>query len=143
MERFMLNGSRMRQLRENRGMSQKQLADLVGFVGPASVGRIENGTRPVDHQRLIKIAEALQVDPRELTEPNVTDDKQAICDALLPVLKMTRNLADLESLEYRNDGVLTGMEIVICSFSSGYRKIANVTADSGTAMIKDLLNQIV
>lgn len=143
MVKIQIDGANMRRIREERRMTQAKLAEMVGFVGPYPIGRIENGQRPVDTERLCKIAKALQVDPRELVEQNVTEDKQKICDALLPVLRMTKNLADLESLEYRNDDTLTGIEIVICTFSNGYRRIANVTADSGTAMIKDLINQIV
>lgn len=65
------------------------------------------------------------------------EDKRAICKALLPVLQMTRNLNDLVSLEYD-----TLREIVVATFDSGYTKRANVAMDSGTAMIKDILKQI-
>ena len=34
------------------------------------------------------------------------------------------------------------MEVVRATFESGCSKEANVTMDSGTAMIKDILNQI-
>lgn len=65
------------------------------------------------------------------------EDKRAICKALLPVLQMTRNLSDLVSLEYD-----TSREIVVATFDNGYTKRANVAMDSGTAMIKDILKQI-
>lgn len=66
------------------------------------------------------------------------ENKQEICKALLPVLKMTRNLYDLESLEYNPED-----EIVTATFTSGYKKHANVCMDSGTSMIKDIISQIV
>ena len=66
------------------------------------------------------------------------ENKQEICKALLPVLKMTHNLYDLESLEFNPE-----TEIVTATFTSGYKKHANVCMDSGTSMIKDILNQIV
>lgn len=82
------------------------------------------------------------------------EDKQHICDLLLPVLQATRNLSDLVSLEYEKIGVpawydelditieFHDMEIVRATFENGYSKEANVTMDSGTAMIKDIIKQI-
>lgn len=66
------------------------------------------------------------------------EDKQLICDMLLPALKQTRNLRDLVDLKYHAD-----TEIVIATFDSGYKKKANVGGDSGTAMIRDIIKFIV
>lgn len=65
------------------------------------------------------------------------EDKQKILDLLLPALKETRNLEDLISLRYDYK-----TEIVAAEFPNGF-KYANVAMDSGTAMIKDIINQIV
>lgn len=62
--------------------------------------------------------------------------KQDLCDALVPVLRMTRNLYDLESLEYDPDS-----EIITAQFP-GRKVWINVAMDSGTAMIKDIMKQI-
>ena len=69
------------------------------------------------------------------------EDKQLICDLLLPVLQHTRNLEDLEALTYKKDRA--GEEIVIATFKNGYVKGANVSLDSGTSMIRDIIGQIV
>lgn len=66
------------------------------------------------------------------------ENKQEILNLLLPALQKTRNLYDLAALEY--DPV---KELVYARFESGYQKIANVAADSGTAMISDVIEQIV
>ncbi len=68
------------------------------------------------------------------------EDKKEICRALLPVLQMTNNLHDLIDLEYAN--VEGWGEYVVATFASGYKKKANVTADSGTSMIRDIIKQI-
>lgn len=69
------------------------------------------------------------------------EDKQKICDLLLPVLRETSNLCDLVSLEYYR---LTDYEErVIATFANGHPKNVNVSLDSGTAMIKDIIDQIV
>ena len=65
------------------------------------------------------------------------ENKQHICDLLLPALQATRGLSDLMSLDYDRDA-----EIVIATFTSGYSKTANVAMDSGTAMIYDIMKQI-
>ena len=65
------------------------------------------------------------------------ENKQKILDALLPALQETRNLHDLKGLFYRSS-----METVEAVFKNG-TKYANVAGDSGTAMNKDVINQIV
>lgn len=66
------------------------------------------------------------------------EDKQEICKALVPVLRMTRNLYDLVDLDYDPD-----LELVTATFDTGNTKVANVACDSGTAMIRDIIRQIV
>ena len=65
------------------------------------------------------------------------ENKQTICDLLVPVLQATRNLHDLISLEYNQFD-----EEVVATFQDGYTKTAYVAMDSGTAMIKDIIKQI-
>ena len=80
-----------------------------------------------------RIADCGDVDIEPLEE-----DKQLICNALLNVLELTRNLYDVFDLKYD-----AATETVTAYFTSGYTKVANVAADSGTAMIKDIINQII
>ena len=68
------------------------------------------------------------------------ENKQHICDLLLPTLQATRNLFDLVSLEYRKGDY---REEVVATFASGFAKSANVSMDSGTSMIRDIIAQIV
>ena len=65
------------------------------------------------------------------------EDKQKICDLLLPALQATRNLHDLQELEYSEE-----RDLVYAKFPSG-TKVVNVAMDSGTAMIRDIVKQIV
>ena len=68
------------------------------------------------------------------------ENKQKICDLLLPALQGTRNLYDLVELKYEKDGY---NEIVTAIFRNGSKKYATVNMDSGTAMIRDIVGQIV
>lgn len=66
------------------------------------------------------------------------EDKQKICNALLHTLQLTRGFYDLVSLKYEREGAY---EFVVATFDNGYQKTANVTANSGTAMILDIIAQ--
>lgn len=67
----------------------------------------------------------------------VEENKQKILDLLLPALRETRNLHDLDNLEYNANG------LVYATFRNGYIKAVNVECDSGTAMIVDVISQLV
>ena len=58
------------------------------------------------------------------------ENKQKICDLLLPVLQQTRSLCDLEYIQEQG--------IILATFPSRSIRI-NVMADSGIAMIKDVV----
>lgn len=78
-------------------------------------------------------AGTVEVEPLE-------EDKQAICNKLSDLLQMTRGLFDVEELTYEKTA--SGEEVVTALFRSGRTKIANVTGDSGVAMILDIVRQI-
>ena len=65
------------------------------------------------------------------------EDKQAICIALTTALHLTRQFEDLGYLEYNEKS-----EIVLARFKNGGLRIIGVKADSGYAMIKDIVNHI-
>lgn len=69
-----------------------------------------------------------------------TENKQEICDLLLKALQATRNLSDLDDLMYLRPH--EDFEIVIATFSNGHQKKINVSLDSGTAMIRDIMRHI-
>lgn len=64
------------------------------------------------------------------------EDKQKIMNLLCRTLQTTRNAADLISLTY-----VPHEERVIAHFEHGDREI-NVAMDSGTAMIRDVVNHL-
>ena len=67
------------------------------------------------------------------------EDKQKICDLLLPALQATRGGSKLVNLVYASD---PSKETVTAVFQGGWKKVANVTMDSGTALIYDVMRQI-
>ena len=68
------------------------------------------------------------------------EDKQAICIALAETLRLTRYNSDLVCLIY--EMLDDGTEIVTIRWIGGTYKRVNVTMDSGTAMIRDIMKRI-
>lgn len=68
------------------------------------------------------------------------ENKQEILDRLLPAFQATDNLHDLTDLWIDE---WNGKEKVYAKFANGAVKTVNVTADSGTAMMQDIIRQIV
>lgn len=64
------------------------------------------------------------------------ENKQKICDLLLPALQQTRSLYDLVDLEYIQE-----QGTVLATFPSRSIRF-NVMADSGIAMIKDVVETL-
>lgn len=71
------------------------------------------------------------------------ENKAEIVKAFLPVLQMTEYFNDLVDLEYqlKTDGKFKSKK-VIATFNNGCTKEANVTYDSGFAILKDILKQL-
>lgn len=68
------------------------------------------------------------------------EDKNLICEELAKLLKLTRNQSDLKALNY--EILDNGDEIVTAEWDNGGRRIINVSMDSGTAMIRDIMRAI-
>ena len=67
-------------------------------------------------------------------------NKQEILNALCHVLKLTSNAADVESISYeKTDG---GMEYANVLFEGGGKRKINISMDSGTAMIHDVMQNL-
>ncbi len=65
------------------------------------------------------------------------ENKQKICDLLLKAVQATSNAWDCEALNYEE--LPNGDEQVTIIWESGGKKVVNVSMDSGTAMIRDIM----
>ena len=73
------------------------------------------------------------------------ENKQEICNLLLKTLKATRYGSDIAEINYYDEGNYDEGnygEKAIISYSNGYEITANVTADSGIAMIEDIIGTL-
>jgi transcriptional regulator with XRE-family HTH domain len=60
-----VNGVKLKELREDRAYSARELAELAG-VHYRTILRIEHGQESVQPRTLRKLAQALEVEPRDL-----------------------------------------------------------------------------
>ena len=67
------------------------------------------------------------------------ENYQVICNWLCRALQRTRQFDELESLEHIKEGE---ERYVVASFDGNYTKRIRVTMDSGSAMIKDIVNHL-
>lgn len=58
-------GARLRALRDRAGLTQEQLAHAAGLHW-TYVGQVERGERNLTYKSILRLAEGLAVDPREL-----------------------------------------------------------------------------
>lgn len=69
------------------------------------------------------------------------EDKRKVCELLLSALQATDKGRDIVSLDYCSNE-FTDDEHVDAVYAYGYIKRIDVTADSGFAMIRDIIEKI-
>lgn len=65
------------------------------------------------------------------------ENKQMICDMLCRALHYTRGAGDVTDIQYNAD-----RETATVQFAGGGNRVINVAMDSGTAMIRDIMNNL-
>ncbi len=70
---------RVREIREQRGLSQQELAHLMGWKSHASIVAIENGEQSIKMQELLKLATILNVSPEVFySETSITYSQRPV-----------------------------------------------------------------
>ena len=67
------------------------------------------------------------------------EDKQEICNLLCETLAATRDHEEIQSIIYKKE---QNKEIAVVSYINGGSYVVNVSMDSGTAMIRDIMEAI-
>ena len=77
---------RIKYLREERGMSQQELAEKVGYKTASAVNKIELGLRDINQSKIVEFAKALNTTPSYL----LGDDQFNIFSIpnIIPIPKM-------------------------------------------------------
>ena len=87
-----------------------------------------------------KIAAIINRMQSQEQKPNNYENKQLICNLLLPSLKETREYQDLIELNYEK--INENTETVTAIFDNNSKIKINVSLDSGSAMIRDILKRL-
>ena len=69
------------------------------------------------------------------------EDKEVVTQALFQALKTTVEGVNLAEMKYQQ--LENNDELVTLIYDNGYRKTVNVSCDSGVALMKDVLREIV
>ena len=81
-------GELIAKYRQERGLSQEELANLLGYKSRATIYKIENGIREVPRKMIAQLSVILDVSPLDLLGENneksapATFDKSALADML-------------------------------------------------------------
>lgn len=134
---------RLKDLRNKKGLSQQQLADLV-FVDRSSVARWESGARTPDAIMIARLSKCLDTDVADLLEESeeeknmvviMVDNERIILTGSLPILKKALPDASIsgftkpsEALEFARR---TPVDLAFLDIEMGKR--------SGLTVCKDLL----
>ena len=76
-------GQRIKHERKMQNLSQQELAEKVGYADKGLISRIESGSLNLSMDKLIKIADALNVDVTELLMDPVPAEKKVEKDVIL------------------------------------------------------------
>ena len=87
-------GARIRKFREDRGYSQKELAELIG-VSNSRISNWEQGVNRPDADILVDLCKTLNVSPSELLDVHLKDDE--LSDIERKVINAYRAKKDLQS----------------------------------------------
>lgn len=118
----------IKRIREEKGMSQDELARLVGFKSRSSINKIEMGVNDITQSKLIAIANALHVSPGEL----MSEDKEVASPADLS--SRLPNMVSIEARTFRVPivgRVAAGRPIVADEEIIGYEYIDNKYSKDG------------
>ena len=106
--------SRLRQAREQAGLTQQSFADKIG-VTKSAIGNYENGVSSPKWDVLIKIFDALQVEPNFLYQDDFTAETSSNTrnltttqTKLLDAFNRLNDEGQTKAVEYVEDLVLTG-----------------------------------
>ncbi len=66
----------IRRRREELGISQEELANMLGYKSRSSINKIEKGINDIPQSKIVEFARALRITPEELMGWNLPNDKE-------------------------------------------------------------------
>ena len=95
--KIQLGKNRIREFREGRGLTQEQLAEMVG-VSHATIGRLERSAQDCKLSIITRVSEALGMSVSEILEdPSTPDDPYAGMTNVERLIELIPTLTDAEA----------------------------------------------
>ena len=104
-------GERIRQMRIGLGLSQDELAKLVGYKSRSSINKIEIGERDITQSTIVAFAKALHTTPSKLMDWEYAEGTETtvnLCQEHQNVLNLYDQLHDDDKIR-----IVTKMETII------------------------------
>lgn len=114
---------------------------IFGGKGAPILGLEVNGQTPLENKATRALDAMHEGRGVTLQDLMLGEDKKEICDWLAATLIHTRQYRDLVCITYEKNEE-TREETATVRFENGEKKV-NVAADSGAAMIRDIMNAII
>lgn len=93
---------RIKALRIERGLSQLELANKVGYQGRSAISKVENGERDISQSMIEVYAKALDVSPTYLLYGEETDSDTPTSDNDRIIIDLIASLSDSKKVEAIN-----------------------------------------
>lgn len=81
-------GGRVRDYRMLQGMSQDELAQKAGYTSRSSISKIEHGKADIPRSQILMIANALHIDPTELTIIDIKEPTDAEVELARQIMRL-------------------------------------------------------
>lgn len=98
-------GKRLKELRKKAGLSQQQLAELVGMESLNNISKLETGEQLPKKENLEKLCKVLNVEAKDLFDFGHIKSKDELFNEILNALK-SMSLADLQFFKKTLDAYL-------------------------------------
>ena len=96
-----LFGKKIKELRTKKGLTQEELAEMID-VGERNLSKIECGNVFVKAKTIAKLINALEIDPKELFEFSLYQEKESIKQILINDIKNDKIDVELLYRIYRS-----------------------------------------
>ena len=124
-DKLKIQGSRIKKFREEKGITQKELATICGYAEPTTIFKIEKGLQELPDDRMAALCKALDVSFSDIKGDIVVE----YADGHLVVVERNTNLTNKRRLIRQITALLERADDIqldiIYTFIKGYIKEAN------------------
>lgn len=112
-------GIKIKERRESLGLSQDELAEIMGYKSRSTIAKIEKGVNDVTQTNLVKFAEALKTTPAYLMGwiDDETDKKNSTITEIIVRMRTDEDFLSLvETINTLNEEQLQSVKMMLSAF---------------------------